>query len=219
MKFRLNYRLVFLLFLLAGFGIREMSLEFRPSFLGADAHLFAYVGNTADGTITAIDLVKLSPVATVPVGPGPTGIRAHPSRKEIWGLSSAGGYAWVLDVRTNHVIARIPVGAAPYALDFSPDGTRAYVASSGSNTIVAIDCATRQIVARGRAGRSPWIARVSPNGKLLLVSNRDDSTVSLLDAASLASLGDVAVAPHPEQIAILPDSLPPEVRKKFPSWI
>ena len=140
MKLRLNYRLIFLLLLLAGFGVHEVAVEFRPSFLRADAHLFAYVGNTAEGTITAIDLVKLSPVATVPVGPGPTGIRAHPSRKEIWGLSSAGGYAWILDVRTDQVVARIPVGAAPYALDFSPDGTRAYVASSGSNTVVAIDC-------------------------------------------------------------------------------
>ena len=39
-----------------------------------------------------------------------------------------------------------------------------------------------------------------------MVSNRDDATISILDAATLASLGVVATAPHPEQIAILPDS-------------
>src|SRR6202041_4180012 len=107
--------------------------------------------------------------------------RAHPKRAEIWGLSSAGGYAWVLDVQANQIVAQIPVGAAPYALDFSPDGRRAYVAASGSNTVVAIDTDSRQIVARGRAGRRPWIARVSPDGTRLVVSNREDATISMLE--------------------------------------
>ena len=202
---RLNYRLLVLIVLLGGLAVREVAMELRPSFLRPDLHLFAYVGNTADGTLTVIDLVKLSAIATVVVGGGPTGVRAHPTRKEIWGLSSEDGYAWVLDATTNRIVSRIPVGSAPYALDFSPDGSRAYVAASGSNSVVAIDCATRAVVARAHSGRRPWIARVSPDGKLIAVSNRDDSTVSILDASSLATRGVVAVAPDPEQIVILPD--------------
>src|SRR6266478_2408006 len=118
MSWRLNYRLIFVLVVLAVSATREVALELRPSFLRPGLHLMAYVGNTADGTLTVTDLVKLSPVATLSVGQGPSGVRAHPTRNEIWGLSSAGGYAWVLDVRTNQVVAHIPVGAAPYALDF-----------------------------------------------------------------------------------------------------
>ena len=133
MKVRLNYRLAFLLVVLIVFAVREVALELRPSFLRPGLHLCAYVANTGDGTLTVADLVKLAPIATVPVGAGPTGVRAHPSRDEIWGLSSAGGYAWVLDAKTNRIVARIPVGLAPYALDFSPDGRRAYVAASGSD--------------------------------------------------------------------------------------
>ena len=155
MKQRVNYRLVFLLVILVVLAIREVAVELRPSFLRPGLHLLAYVGNTADGTVSVLDLVKLSPVATVSVGPGPSGLRAHPTRPEIWGLSSLGGYVWVLDVRSNQIVARIPVGAAPYALDFSPDGRRAYVAASGPGTVLAIDAASRQIVARGRAGRRP----------------------------------------------------------------
>ena len=206
MKLRLNWRLVFVLVILAGFATREVALELRPSFLRPDLHLFAYVGNSDEGTLTVIDLVKLAPFATIAVGPGPSGVREHPTRKEIWGLSSAGGYAWILDVKSNQIVAHIPVGAEPYALDFSPDGKRAFVAASGANAVVAIDCASRAIVARGRAGRRPWIARVTPDGKVLIVSNRDDSTISLLDANSLASLGTISVASQPEQIAILPDN-------------
>ena len=102
----------------AGSEFAKSSLEQQPSFLRPGLHLFAYIGNTKDGTLTAIDLIKLSPTATVDVGAGPSGIRAHPTRKEIWGLSSAGGYVWVLDVDTNQVVARIPVGAEPYRAGF-----------------------------------------------------------------------------------------------------
>src|SRR5690348_17291907 len=103
MKIRLNYRVILLLVLLCGIGIREILVERQPSFLRPGLHLFAYIGNTKDGTLTAIDLIKLSPSATIDVGTGPSGIRAHPTRKEIWGLSSAGGYVWILDVESNQV--------------------------------------------------------------------------------------------------------------------
>ena len=58
---------------------------------------------------------------------------------------------------------------------------------------------------KAKPGRCPGIGRVSPDGKLLLVSNRDDATVSLLGRDVAAPLGLIHVAPHPEQIAILPD--------------
>src|ERR1700740_2907271 len=124
MKLRLNWRLVFSLVILAGFATREGALELRPSFLRPDLHLFAYVGNTADGTLTIIDLVKLAPFITIPVGPGPSGVREHPARKKIGGLSSVGGYAWVIGVKPKQIVPPIRVGPEPYALDFSPDGKR-----------------------------------------------------------------------------------------------
>src|SRR5271170_2558577 len=145
-KLRPNYRVAIPIAILALIGIRLIWIEQLPAYLRPGLHLNAYVANTADGTISAIDLVKLAPIATIPVGADPSGLRAHPTRDEIWGVSSAAGVAWVLDTHTNSIVARIPTGADPFALDFSPDGKRAYVAASGANAIVAIDCATRQIV-------------------------------------------------------------------------
>ena len=134
MKLRLNWRLVFVLVILAGFATREVALELRPSFLRPDLHLFAYVSNSADGTLTVIDLVKLAPFATLPVGPGPSGVREHPTRKEIWGLSSAGGYAWVLDVKSNQIVAHIAVGADGLLVEVHHDPDRAL--SDGMQSIL-----------------------------------------------------------------------------------
>src|SRR6266436_178138 len=139
-----NFRTYFLVAVLGISGLIVLLREHRPSFLRPDLHLCAYV-TTADGSVTVVDLVRLKAVARIAVGPGLSGMREHPSRPEIFGVSTTGGYVWVLDPRANHftgqVTARIAVGPLPYSLDFSPDGNRVYTTASGNNTLVVIDAA------------------------------------------------------------------------------
>src|SRR5262249_38929176 len=146
MKSALNFRVYFITSALLIGAIVLIAREHRPSFLRPGLRLNAYV-STADGNVTVVDLVKLAAVSRVPVGAGLSGMREHRSRSEIWGVSSVGGYVWVLNTRANEVSARIPVGPLPYAIDFSADESRAYTTSSGSDELVVIDCSTRAVVA------------------------------------------------------------------------
>ncbi len=204
-----NFRVYFLLAALAIGGIVLLLREHRPSFLRPDLHLSAYV-TTADGNVTVVDLVKLKAVARIAVGPGLSGMREHPTRAEIFGVSTTGGYVWILDPRANQftgqVIARIAVGPLPYAVDFSPDGNRIYTTASGNNTLVAIDVKSRGIVARAATGREPVLAHVTPDGKTVLVVNRRDGSLGIHDATTLALRGSVSVVAEPEDVAVLPDS-------------
>src|SRR6266702_1533581 len=159
-----NFRAYFLLAALSLAGLIVLLREHRPSFLRPELHLCAYV-TTADDSVTVVDLVKLKAVAHIPVGPGLSGMREHPTRPEILGVSTQAGYVWILDARTYQVSARIPVGPLPYALDFSPDGDRLYTTTSGNDTVIAIDVRLRAIVARGRTGREPVLAKATPDGK------------------------------------------------------
>src|SRR5260370_5099913 len=190
-------------------GIVLLVREHRPSFLRPDLHLSAYV-TTRDGNVTVVDLVKLKAVARIAVGPGLSGMREHPTRPEVFGVSTTGGYVWILDPRANYftgqVIARIPVGPLPYALDFSPDGNRIYTTASGNNTLLAIDVKSRTIVARAPTGREPILAHVTPDGKSVLVVNRRDGSLGIHDATTLAQRGSVSVVSQPEDVALLPDS-------------
>ncbi len=203
-----NFRAYFLLAALSLAGLIVLLREHRPSFLRPDLHLCAYV-TTADGNVTVVDLVKLKAVARIAVGPGLSGMREHPTRPEIFGVSTAGGYVWMLDPRANHfagqVTARIAVGPLPYALDFSPDGNRVYTTASGNNTLVAIDVKSRGVVGRAATGREPVLAHVTPDSKSVLVLNRRDGTLGIHDAATLALRGSVSVVPQPEDVAVLPD--------------
>ena len=204
-----NFRVYFLLAALAIAGLVVLLREHRPSFLRPDLHLSAYV-TTADGNVTVVDLVKLRAVARIAVGPGLSGMREHPTRPEIFGVSTAGGYVWILDPRANQftgqVTARIAVGPLPYSLDFSPDGARLYTTASGNNTLVAIDVKSRGVVGRAATGREPVLAHVTPDGKAVLVVNRRDGTLGIHDAATLAQRASVAVVAQPEDVAVLPDS-------------
>jgi YVTN family beta-propeller protein len=204
-----NFRVYFLLATLAIAGIVLLLREHRPSFLRPDLHLSAYV-TTADGNVTVVDLVKLKAVARIAVGPGLSGMREHPTRPEVYGVSTGGGYVWIIDPRADHstgqVTARIPVGPLPYALDFSPDGNRIYTTASGNNTLVAIDVKSRAVIGRAATGREPALAHVTPDGKTVLVVNRRDSSLGIHDAKTLALRGSVSVVAQPEEVVVLPDS-------------
>src|ERR1700676_2899239 len=155
-----NFRVYFLLAALAIGGIVLLLREHRPSFLRPDLHLSAYV-TTADGNVTVVDLLKLKAVARIAVGPGLSGMREHPTRTEIFGVSTTGGYVWILEPRfdtldgqfAGQVTARIVVGRLPYALDFSPDGKRIYTTASGHDTLLAIDARSRTVLGRASTGR------------------------------------------------------------------
>ena len=117
MRFRLNYRLIFAVLLLAGLAAAQIAREDRPAVLGAGLRLHAYVANSGDGTISVLDLVSLSPVATVNVGRTPSNLKplnVDKSGSEVWGLSGdEEGRVWVLRASDNKIAASIPVGADP----------------------------------------------------------------------------------------------------------
>src|ERR1700751_594758 len=133
-----KFRIIFTASVLLVAALIVLAHNHPPSFLRPGLRLYAYV-STADNAVSVVDLVKLATVAHVPVGGVISAMREHPTRAEVWGVSSRGGFAWVLDSRTSQITARIPVGALPYSLDFSPDGRRLYVPASGNNLLTSID--------------------------------------------------------------------------------
>jgi DNA-binding beta-propeller fold protein YncE len=200
-----NARVLILCSALLIAAIVLIAREHRPSFLRPGLQLNAYVA-TSDGSLTVVDLVNLRATHRIPIGPTLSGVREHPTRPEIWGVSSQGGYLWIVDTRSNQRSATIPVGAGPYVIDFSSNGMRAYTTASGSDALVAIDCRSRAIVGHGQTGREPVLARLTPDQKSVLVLNRRDGSLGIHDAATLAKRSNIPVVALPDEVAVLPDS-------------
>ena len=201
-----NYRVLSLLGILLAAALILLLFEHRPSFLRPGLRLNAYI-TTADGNLTVVDLVKLGAVAHVAIGQKLSGVREHPTRAEIWGVSTAEGFVWVLDTRTNQVVAKIPVGSR-------------YLTRSTFRPMALAPMSPRQATTRwspSTAARAPssalrkpaanqCLARSTPDGKTIVVANRGDATVALHDAATLALRGTIPVVARPEDIAIMADS-------------
>jgi DNA-binding beta-propeller fold protein YncE len=202
---RVNVRVLILCCALLIGAIVLIAREHRPSFLRPGLQLNAYVA-TADGSLTVVDLVKLRATHRIPIGPTLSGVREHPTRPEIWGVSSQGGYVWIVDARSNQRSVTIPVGAGPYVIDFSSDGMRAYTTASGSDTLIAIDCRSRGIVGHAQTGREPVLARLTPDQRSILVLNRRDGTLGIHDAATLTQRSNIPVVAQPGEVAVLPDN-------------
>jgi DNA-binding beta-propeller fold protein YncE len=211
---RKNPRIVVLSVALLVGAIALLAREHRPSFLRPGLRLNAYI-TTADGGISVVDLVRLRAIARVFVGPALSGLREHPTRPEVWGVSTQGGYIFVLDARSNQIAARLSVGAAPFALDFSGGGDRIYTTSSGSDTLLAIDCQSRTFLGRARTGRQPVLARITPDGRTILVVNHGEASLGIHDGATLAERIKIPVVSEPDDVAILPDSSEPQPTASF----
>src|SRR5579872_6595256 len=92
--------LVAVLAVIAGWEVKR---EYRPPVLKAGVRLYAYIANAGDASVSVVDLVALKAIATIPVGPIPSGLRVLTQRKEIWGVSTDGGYAWAISAETERV--------------------------------------------------------------------------------------------------------------------
>jgi DNA-binding beta-propeller fold protein YncE len=199
-----NFRVYFLLTILAAFALIILLREHRPSFLRPDLHLNAYV-STSDGYLLVVDLVSLGVVNKIYAGSAISDLREHAKRPEIWGVSSAGGYVFVLDVRSNQ-LEKIPLGPSPLELDFSAAGNRVFTTSAASDQLIAINVASRSIAGRARTASEPVQARIAPDQKTIVVVNRRSSTLTLHDANTLQMRASIPVIPQPDAVAILPDS-------------
>jgi len=199
-----SFRAYFLFSVLLLFVVVILLREHRPSFLRPDLHLNAYV-STSDGFLTVVDLASLRVINKISAGPAISDLREHANRPEIWGVSSAGGYVFVLNARTNQ-LDKILVGPSPFELDFSAKGDRVYTTSAGSDQLIAINTAADAIVARSHTAAEPVQARITSDQKTIVVVNRRASCITLHDTGNLQPRISIPVIPQPDEVAILPDS-------------
>jgi YVTN family beta-propeller protein len=182
----------------------------------------AYITNSSDNTVSVIDTVTNTVVATVPVGATPVGVAVNPAGTFVYVANSFSNTVSVIDTVTNTVVATVPVGVFSFGVAVNPAGTFAYVTNSDAvsvfdtaNSIVSvIDTASNTVVATVRVGLSlpdflgqslPGVA-VNPAGTLVYVTNLVSSTVSVIDTVTntVTATVPVGTATTPFGVAVNP---------------
>jgi gliding motility-associated-like protein len=164
---------------------------------------YAYIANSANGTVSVISTQTKTVVATIPVGSYPFGIAISPDNTLVYVVNSSSANVSVISTATNTVIATIPVGIAPQVVAFSRDGTRAYVASN-NNTISIIDPATHTVINSIHTAAAPQGIVVSADGSKIYVSNNLAGTISVIDPITGTVLNTITVGSFTCGIALNP---------------
>jgi YVTN family beta-propeller protein len=73
-----------------------------------------YVLNSGDGTVSVIDGIKNTKIATIPVGAGPRAIDVDPDTNTIYVVNSGDGSVSVIDSQANKVVAKVMFETKPF---------------------------------------------------------------------------------------------------------
>ena len=185
----------------------------------------AYVANSADNTISVIDL-SANTVTTIGAAANYTGVEPvaiviTSDGKRAFVANRGSNNLSMLDLQSNQVLRTEPVGVKPTGLALHPDDTFVYVTNRDSDSVSVIAVATGAVQKTLAVGVGPMAAVVSPDGKRVYVAGafsgaEDDlcgestkvrNTVSVIDALSNTVVpGEITVGAAPLAVVIADDN-------------
>ena len=194
-----------------------------------------YVANSNDGTVSVINAITNTLIATdtVAVGLSPEGVAVTPNNASVYVANSGGGTVSVIDTATNTVVATVQMQNFPCQIAITPDGAFAYVteflgdpAPTHQHRALAhapqqqalvllevIDTATNQVVSSIANLNAPSAVAISPNGAFAYVADmcppNDNPCVEVVSTSNNQIVTTVpipAATPFSEgSIAVTPD--------------
>ena len=177
---------------------------------------FVYVSNREAQSVSVVDAVDNTVVATIPVGADPEGVAVSPDGSMVFVANAGSDTITVIDPATRQVAATIPDPDAqtvdnPFIVAVARDGERVYVTNNASMSVSVIDArlaVSDPAHARVRTlavGRAPLGVALARTGVSLFVSNFEDDTLSVVAAATGVAGAPVAVGRGPALVALSPD--------------
>src|SRR5260370_867639 len=169
---------------------------------------FAYVTNTGavcdlcsfsqPPSVSVIDTVTYSVVATIPVGQYPAGVAVTPNGAFVYVANFNSNSVSVISTVTNTVTATVTVGTGPWDIAITPNGAFAYVTNYTSRNVSVINTATNTVVASilvgdGLRGSPAWGVAITPNGAFAYVTIPGSNNVSVIDSATNKVVATVPV--------------------------
>jgi len=174
--------------------------------------LKAFVSDNLTASISVIDTVALTNIATIPVQRRPGTSAITPNGTQLWVVHQVGleGHTSVspvevIDTATNLIIHTVLIpGKGAKDILFTLDGRFAYTANNTLGEVDVIDTTTYQVTSIPTAPGSRRLC-ISPAGDRVYVSNNGDNSVSVIDTATQQVIATIPVGRRPLGSAITPN--------------
>lgn len=105
-----------------------------------------FVSNTGSNTVSVIDGVRNTVIATIPVGSGPRGIGVNPNTNRAYVANQNDNTVSVIDTESYTVTKTLSVGGAPWAIGVNPVTNKIYVANYGDSFVSVINGVTDTLI-------------------------------------------------------------------------
>ena len=172
----------------------------------------AFITDLLSASISVLDTVTLTNIATIPVYNVPGETTITPDGRQLWVIHQAPlasdpdhSPVAVIDTATNLVIKTVLIpGRGAKDILFTLDGRFAYVANNTLGEVDVIDTTTYQVTSIPTEPGSRRLA-ISPAGDRVYVSNNYAASVSVIDTATQQVIATIPVGRAPMGIAITPN--------------
>jgi len=165
-----------------------------------------YVINEDDNTVSVIDGVKNSVIATIPVGKWPHYIAIDPSGHYAYVTNGESNSVTVLNTTTNQVVSTIEgVCRDPQQIVIHPMGKFAYVPCYDTANVHVIDLIRKRITATIPVGENPQSIAISSDGERVYVVNLHGPQAMVIDTATNKVVAKFTTGEGACGIAISPD--------------
>lgn len=192
-----------LLSLLAALGLAALDLTIgaaaparaaeAPPATGAN---MALVMNSADASISVINVTTEKEVRRIPVLREPHHVAETPDHKEVVIGDSSGNQLLFISRQTGQITRRVTV-ADPYQIGYSPDGRWLTINGLRINQVEIYDAATMKLVHRIPLRTMPSHLAYSPDSRMVYVSLQGTNSAAAIDIATGKVLWDHPVGPTP----------------------
>lgn len=150
----------------------------------ADSH-FAYVTNSSDNTVTAIDVPKRAKIVDLTVDQTPTAI-AYGSMSGLFYVTAINGTSVsAIDPDKKSIVAKLTVKHGISALRFEPSGRYALAVNQVTSELIVIDSATNSIVGSTQVVREP--DQISFTNRYAYVRGLGSEKFTLIDLNEMKS--------------------------------
>lgn len=148
----------------------------------------AFVSNMQSGTVSVLDLVKMTKIADLSAGTEPEGLAITPDGATIWVADRQSDRLHIFDTATLKELDEIKTGKFPIRVAISPDGTTAITSNLGDGALGLYEVAARKpkgaIKISGTAESQQVTILFSADGKNLFVAETGPDTIAEVDLST-----------------------------------
>jgi YVTN family beta-propeller protein len=157
---------------------------------------FAFVTNTAAGTVSIIDVRQLAKIKDLPTGRQPTSIAFSALAHTVAVVHAGDGSIAVVDAERHEIVARLQAEPGLGPIKFAPGGRLGFVVHAEQKVVHIIDAATNRLVQTVDVEEGP--DQIAFSDKLAYVHHRGTGTVLMIPLDQVGSEGQpVPVASFP----------------------